>query len=367
MSVNWIHFVRFDPKRGPGGFDEVMQAKKPGFFGWPYSRGDNKPYAKIDFAARAQYAADRGAYERQKAAHAKAKAAYEAAKAAYDKAVKEAQAKNEPLPVEPAPVAPPAFALNAPVSYTAGEAVVFDPAHPVNDSPYNTGIRDLPPTQPAFIWYPGGASARFPVVNGGGGHFRFHFQDTAAVASVKRLMQLKETAFDTINRFFNSTLPKKIDYFVWSDAKMADSIFHQRLAFSESSLCLTHTDPKHTIGHEMTHSISYHAVKTKKQTQLIAEGVCVCFDGTARDNIAAVKKNMDSRITVSDIWKNDSRLGEEIIYPLGGELVKRLIVKYGRDKFMRLLENQTYENAVKIYGNDLEKVLQQLEKDINPE
>jgi len=147
----------FDPKRGPGGFDEVMQAKRPGFFGWPYSRGDNKPYAKIDFVARAQYAADRVAYERGKAAYAKAKAAY-------DKAVKEAQAKNEPVPV-----APPAFTLSAPVSYTAGEAVFFDPAHPVNDSPNNTGIRDLPPTQPAFIWYPGGASARFPVVNGGGG------------------------------------------------------------------------------------------------------------------------------------------------------------------------------------------------------
>ncbi len=45
----------------------------------------------------------------------------------------------------------------------------FDPAHPVNDSPNNTGIHDLPPAQPAFIYYPNSASIRFPVVNGGGG------------------------------------------------------------------------------------------------------------------------------------------------------------------------------------------------------
>ena len=72
----------FDPKHGPGGFDAVMQAKKPGFFGWPYSRGDNKPYAKIDFAARAQYAKDRAEYDKAKSAHDKTKSAYQAAPAA---------------------------------------------------------------------------------------------------------------------------------------------------------------------------------------------------------------------------------------------------------------------------------------------
>jgi len=45
----------------------------------------------------------------------------------------------------------------------------YDPAHPINDSPNNTGIKELPPTQPAFIYYPHSPSARFPVVNAGGG------------------------------------------------------------------------------------------------------------------------------------------------------------------------------------------------------
>lgn len=45
----------------------------------------------------------------------------------------------------------------------------FDPAHPLNGSVLNTGPKELPPAQPAFIWYPYGQSTRFPVVNGGGG------------------------------------------------------------------------------------------------------------------------------------------------------------------------------------------------------
>jgi cytochrome c len=91
-----------NPKRGPAGFDEVMQARGPGFFGWPYFRGDNKPYWHWDFVNNT----------------------------------------NDFL---------------------------HDPLHPKNNSPHNTGIKDLPPVQPAFIWYPSGPSTKFPVVNGSGG------------------------------------------------------------------------------------------------------------------------------------------------------------------------------------------------------
>ena len=37
-----------------------------------------------------------------------------------------------------------------------------------NNSPNNTGIHDLPPAQPAFIYYPPSASTKFPVVGSGG-------------------------------------------------------------------------------------------------------------------------------------------------------------------------------------------------------
>lgn len=89
------------PKRGPRGHDEVNQARKAGFFGWPYFVGDNKPYNRYDFATGQSY--------------------------------------------EP-----------------------FDPKRPVNRSPNNTGIEELPPAQPAFIWYPYAESEEFPLMGSGG-------------------------------------------------------------------------------------------------------------------------------------------------------------------------------------------------------
>lgn len=38
--------------RGPRGHDEVNQARKPGFFGWPYFVADNKAYHDYDFDAK---------------------------------------------------------------------------------------------------------------------------------------------------------------------------------------------------------------------------------------------------------------------------------------------------------------------------
>jgi len=89
-----------DPDRGPAGFDDFNRAPRPGNFGWPFVRGNNKPYRAYDFAAK-----------------------------------------------------------------TSGPA--FDPQKPVNLSPNNTGLRELPPVQPAWIWYPYAPSTRFPALGSG--------------------------------------------------------------------------------------------------------------------------------------------------------------------------------------------------------
>jgi len=86
--------------RGPHGYDEVNQARKAGFFGWPFFIGNNYPYHAYDYA-------------------------------------------------------------------TGKSGPAFDPAKPINNSRNNTGLTELPPAQPAFIWYPYGVSPEFPSVGTG--------------------------------------------------------------------------------------------------------------------------------------------------------------------------------------------------------
>ncbi|GAA5219400.1 hypothetical protein GCM10025777_00300 [Membranihabitans marinus] len=51
---------------------------------------------------------------------------------------------------------------------TKEEGPRFNPKRPINQSPNNTGLRELPEAQPAFIWYGKGSSVKFPLVGKGG-------------------------------------------------------------------------------------------------------------------------------------------------------------------------------------------------------
>lgn len=89
-----------DTEIGPMGYDELNQARGPGFFGWPYFIAENRAYPYFDYASGK-------------------------------------------------PQAPK------------------DPQKPTNTSVNNTGLRELPPAQPAFIAYPYGVSEKFPEVGTG--------------------------------------------------------------------------------------------------------------------------------------------------------------------------------------------------------
>ena len=89
-------------KYGSRGYDEMNQARKAGYFGWPLFVADNKAYNQRDFKKDSTWAK-------------------------------------------------------------------FDPLHPINDSPHNTGLRELPPAQKAFIYYPYKESPEFGEIVGKGG------------------------------------------------------------------------------------------------------------------------------------------------------------------------------------------------------
>ena len=44
----------------------------------------------------------------------------------------------------------------------------FNPEKPINNSPNNTGLQELPPAQKAFLWYPAAESKKFPLFGSGG-------------------------------------------------------------------------------------------------------------------------------------------------------------------------------------------------------
>ncbi len=86
---------------------------------------------------------------------------------------------------------------------------LFDPMHPINDSPNNTGLRELPPAQKAFIFYPYADSPEFGAIVGKGGRNAMagpvYYYDDYADSNVKfpRYYDGKFFAYDWMRDWIN--------------------------------------------------------------------------------------------------------------------------------------------------------------------
>ena len=198
-------------------------------------------------------------------------------------------------------------------------------------------------------------------------NFRFHFQDMSATG-VEKYISEREVAYKEINGFFKSTLPKKIDFFVWESREDAMKVLHANLGFSKPNFCIVHLYYQPTIGHEMTHVISNYTTEIKNKTRFINEGIAVCFDLSNQDKLKLLKDYIaanNKQVAIKDCWENGDKYGEEILYPLSGLFVKELIDSFGKEKFLEFFKNQTYDNAKLVFGNKLDLIIEELEKKIN--
>ncbi|MBN2166517.1 MAG: hypothetical protein JW717_09595 [Marinilabiliaceae bacterium] len=198
-------------------------------------------------------------------------------------------------------------------------------------------------------------------------NFRFHFQEMNE-SEVQEYISSHENAFNEINKFFNSNVPKKIDFFVWNSRKDAKKILKVDLGFAEPRLCIIHSHYLQTIGHEMTHVISHYSTKIIKLNRFINEGTAVCFDQSTQNRLQQIKESIAKNkinISIIDYWENGNNYSEDILYPLSGLFVKELIKKFGRDKFIEFFSNQTYENAKIVFGNEIDKIISDFENLIN--
>ncbi len=198
-------------------------------------------------------------------------------------------------------------------------------------------------------------------------HIKFHFQSMND-SEMERYMQSREKAFETVNSFFGSTLPKKIDLFVWQSKEDATKVLKTNIGFSDPQFCIVHLHFQQTRGHELTHVISNYSGKMLKKTGFINEGIAVCFDLSDNNREKMVKTWLLTNkleIDINDIWANWGKYPQELTYPLSGLFVEELIKKFGKDKFMIFFGNQTYENAKTIFGAEIDILIQEFQNRFN--
>ena len=185
----------------------------------------------------------------------------------------------------------------------------------------------------------------------------FHYENTINEADIERITKTRQIAFEKINTFFNSKLLKKIDFFVWNLKESYNPTLNVNLGFTNPVYCISHNRLGQTPGHEIAHNISFWKNNNNIRTKFINEGIGVCFDLQKNEKLKIAQETYKkNQIDIKEIWKNQTKLNEGILYPISGAFVNFLI-EYDKEKFLKLTENQTYENAIKIYGENIDDLI----------
>jgi hypothetical protein len=186
----------------------------------------------------------------------------------------------------------------------------------------------------------------------------YYFQDFSVQSGyATQYVNLHESAYTELNSRFNATLPQKLRFFVWKDATLAAQLLGRSLGFTDPYDCIIHVRPQQTIGHEMTHALSYWAWGRTPTgyNRFINEGVAVAFDLSNSDRIKLAKAAIAGQgiHSVTDLWYG-SYYGapEEIFYPVAGACMDFLYKQNQPALFDSLVKNQTFESAQNIYGTD---------------
>jgi tetratricopeptide (TPR) repeat protein len=192
-------------------------------------------------------------------------------------------------------------------------------------------------------------------------HFRFHFQAPKNLGtSPEAFAALHEQAYETNNRFFQATLPRKVDFYVWDDRAEALRVLGQPLGFTQANFLTIHAMRDQTRGHEIAHQLMHFGLRPSQQRPLISEGIAVCFDQSGTNRLQTARQAAAGPVDVWKMWEQPNAYSERQLYAVGGALLEYLLAHAPEAQVKQLLREQTPQLGRQLFSQqvaDFEKEL----------
>jgi tetratricopeptide (TPR) repeat protein len=218
---------------------------------------------------------------------------------------------------------------------------------------------ELPERQYDKNYLPDWVTIQSPVIT-------YKFQDTiGSTAFVYKFIQLHDSAYYKLRDTFRSVPPAKPIVHVWSDPEIAKKVLHRSLGFSFSKQCFSHVSRYQSVGHELSHILSFWSWGTANTgySKFINEGIAVCFDQGNYDKYAYARQVVAKYGTdVLKVWKNEKDYDDDVLYPLGGAFVQYMYEHSTPEQFRQLVKQQKLDNVRVIYGAQFDTMVADFDK-----
>lgn len=184
-------------------------------------------------------------------------------------------------------------------------------------------------------------------------YIRFHVQPDHGISDLLDYCGQRLDAYKKINAFFEADLPKKIDFYVWSNPAQGRESLERNVGFANSNLCIINARVQQSKGHEITHILCDYGLGVAAKNRLINEGVAVLFDQTKRDRISLAKTVLPADFSLEKMFRSPDEYEEDILYPIGGAFIEYLLNEGGEELLKELLRDQRWNNLLDLYGWDI--------------
>lgn len=197
-------------------------------------------------------------------------------------------------------------------------------------------------------------------------HFVFHFERGADNSiDISTYISRREEAYEAISKFFGTKLDGKISYFSWRTTGSLQSGMGTSSGFARPEYRIIHATFSQTAGHEIAHLF----VHSKRKSMLINEGLAVYLDQEHGDLYSIAKNLLKNgsmpKVNIQEMWNTAGSYDAKTYYTIAGAFVEELIKKAGKEKFLKLTEDQTIQNAEAIYDNTFLDLVNKFEKNMN--
>ncbi len=185
----------------------------------------------------------------------------------------------------------------------------------------------------------------------------FHIDKRILKSEEKKCIASHEAYNYSIQHFFQITLRKKIDIYVYIDWK---DVIGNNLSYTNSVFAMIHVNLHDSSGHEIAHV--YHENMSKDVTsspRMIREGIAEYFDESI---VYKSIKFPEDKVSIKLLWGDFSYYRKELAYLLSKLFVSVLVERLSTKQFIDFLKHPTIENGYSILGAELDCLFEETEQ-----
>lgn len=194
----------------------------------------------------------------------------------------------------------------------------------------------------------------------------FRFVDSVDRLERKLLIKLCLNTYYRLKEFLELDFDKKINIYIYGQPQDA---LGNRLSYTDNGMKIIYLYKNDMVSHEVAHLLVNSLYINMNRNIFIDEGIATFLSsGLGYQKYLEKFRSIFVQFDVLDCWENGANIYElknrDSYYYVAGALIGFMLNRYGKNKLMDFIKDESIHNAIKVFGSLFAEELNIFYKDI---